>query len=79
MYKNNDWWDAVDNFCETHNLTLSKLAKICGLSSSTLNKSKRYDRYGKPKWLNTNTLTKILNKFHMTIIDFYKYFPKHDD
>ena len=49
MYKNKDWWGAVDNFCEARNLTLSKLAKICGLSSSTLNKSKRYDKYGKPK------------------------------
>ena len=37
MLKNNDWWIAVDNFCEARNLTLSKLAKICGLSSSTLN------------------------------------------
>ena len=79
MLKNNDWWIALDNICKKYKITLARLARMCGLSSSTLNKSKRYNKYGKAKWLNTGTLTKILNTLNMTLDDFCKYLPQHND
>ena len=55
-----DVWFAIDSFAKDHNVSCSGLAKRSGLDATTFNKSKRYSKYGQPRWPSTNSIAKIL-------------------
>ena len=69
-----DVWYAIDLFAKEHKMTCSGLAKYCGLDPTSFNKSKRWSKYGQPRWPSTGSIAKILNATGATLSDFIKYF-----
>jgi len=65
-------WLAIDRVAVMNNISVSALAKKCGLDATAFNKSKRYDSYGKPRWLSTMSLCKVLHANGMTWTEFVK-------
>lgn len=74
----NDVWDAIDHFANAHHMTCSGLAKYSGLDPTTFNKSKRYSKYGQPRWPSTGSIAKILSATGCNINDFLKFFHPVD-
>ena len=69
-----DVWYAIDTFAQDHKMSCSGLAKRSGLDPTTFNKSKRWSKYGQPRWPSTNSIAKILDATGATLNDFIKYF-----
>ncbi|WP_417518670.1 helix-turn-helix transcriptional regulator [Minwuia sp.] len=53
-------WRAIDRLADRHRLSLTALARQSGLDATALNKSKRCGKDGKPRWLSTESLSKIM-------------------
>lgn len=70
----NDIWYAIDVFAKEHNMSCSGLAKHSGLDPTTFNKSKRWSKYGQPRWPSTNSIAKILDATGASINDLIKHF-----
>jgi len=67
-----DIWRAIDNFAFQQQMSCSGLAKFSGLDATTFNKSKRWSKYGQPRWPSTGSIAKILNSTGKTLDDFIK-------
>lgn len=67
-----DIWQAIDKFAFQHNMSCSGLAKFSGLDATTFNKSKRWSKYGQPRWPSTCSIAKILNSTGKTLEEFVK-------
>ena len=67
-------WFAIDAFAKEHYVSCSGLAKRSGLDATTFNKSKRWSKYGQPRWPSTNSIAKILASTGASLSDFTKYF-----
>ncbi len=65
-------WMAIDALAKLLGKSCSRLAKECGLDSTTFNPSKRIDKYGKLRWLSSQTISKILKKYDMTEAEFFR-------
>ncbi len=63
-------WGALDKIAERLGLSVSGLAKGCGLDATAFNKSKRWTRYGKPRWPSTGTVAKVIEFAHITPEEF---------
>ncbi len=72
-----DVWIAVEKFAEIRGYSCSGLARRCGLDSTVFNKSKRFSKFGQPRWLSFGTIAKMLSATGATINDFIKCFPQH--
>ena len=70
-----DIWFAIDSFAKDHKVSCSGLAKRSGLDATTFNKSKRWSKYGQPRWPSTSSIAKILESTGSSLYDFTKYFP----
>lgn len=53
-------WAAIDALAARHGMTASALARAAGLDPTTFNKSKRVTAEGRPRWPNTESLSRIL-------------------
>lgn len=53
-------WAAIDALAARHGMSASGLAKAAGLDPTTFNKSKRVTAAGRPRWPNTESLSRIL-------------------
>lgn len=69
-------WLAMERVAASRGMSCSGLAKYCGLNATTFNKSKRFMNNGKPRWLSTFTVAKVLNSLNMSVRDFAEYFPE---
>ena len=67
-----DIWKAIDNFAFQHKMSCSGLARFSGLDPTTFNKSKRWSKYGQPRWPSTGSIAKVLNSTGKTLHDFIK-------
>ena len=65
-------WQAIDKFASEQNMSCSGLARFSGLDATIFNKSKRWSKYGQPRWPSTNSIAKILNSTGKSIKDFIK-------
>lgn len=65
-------WTAVDNLAILQGKSCSRLAKDFGFDSTIFNPCKRIDKYGKPRWLSSRTISKILEKSGLTETEFFK-------
>ncbi len=65
-------WQAIDNFALNQKMSCSGLARFSGLDATTFNKSKRWSKYGQPRWPSTASIAKILNSTGKTLDDFVK-------
>ena len=68
-------WYAVEKIACENKLTLSGLAKKCGLDATAFNRCKRTAN-GKPHWPSTMTLYKIISTFGMTPVQFAEYIER---
>ena len=71
-------WQAIENLAESKKMSCSGLAKFAGLDATTFNKSKRFSKYGQPRWPSTYSLAKVLNATGITITDFVAFMPSKD-
>jgi len=72
----NDIWSAIDKFANQQHMSCSCLAKNSGLNPTSFNRSKRWTKYGQPRWPSTNSIAKILNSTGTSIQEFIKYIPE---
>jgi len=56
-----EFWNALEEMAAAQNISCSALALRSGLSSTTFNKSKRYTRDGKARWISLQSLAKVLD------------------
>ena len=69
----NQIWNAIDMFAHEHNLSCSGLARFSGLDPTMFNKSKRFYKSGKPRWMSLESIAKILDATHSTPQDLFKF------
>ena len=65
-----DIWKAVDTLAERNGLSTSGLARRAGLDATAFNKSKRANADGSPRWLSTESLSKVLQAVGSSLEDF---------
>jgi CheY-like chemotaxis protein len=70
MFTSDELWKTVDLLALRHGLSPSAIAIRAGLDPTTLNKSKRLGLDGQPRWLSTETLSKILGATRTSLEDF---------
>lgn len=70
-------WRAIVNLAEQKHMSCSGLAKFAGLDATTFNKSKRFSKYGQPRWPSTYSIAKVLNATGITMSEFVKLMPTH--
>ena len=63
-------WSAIDALASAHGLTASGLARSAGLDPTTFNKSKRVTTEGRPRWPNTESLSRILKATGSSLEEF---------
>ncbi len=68
--RHTDIWKAVDTLAERNGLSASGLARRAGLDPTAFNKSKRANADGSPRWLSTQSLSKVLQAVGSSLEDF---------
>lgn len=79
MVTNEAFWSAIDKLALANKLSCSRMSKLGGMDATTLNKSKRVDAYGKPRWLSVWSLLKLLDATHTSWAEFEKYLLSKDE
>ena len=74
-----DLWTAIVKLAAARNMSCSGLAKFAGLDATTFNKSKRFSKYGQPRWPSTYSIAKVLNATGITLSEFVDFMPTHPD
>ena len=72
MFTSEQIWNAVDVLAREHGLSASRLSIMAGLDPTALNKSKRVGNDGRPRWMSTETVAKILSVTGTTLVDFVR-------
>lgn len=75
MFTHEDLWNAIELLASKNNMTCSGLARASGLDPTTFNKSKRASKYGQPRWLSMETISKVLDATNTTADQFADMFP----
>jgi phage repressor protein C with HTH and peptisase S24 domain len=65
-------WAAIDALAAWRGLSTSGLAKLAGLDPTAFNRSKRQSADGRPRWLSTESLAKVLEATGTTLDDFIR-------
>jgi phage repressor protein C with HTH and peptisase S24 domain len=76
MMTHEDLWRAIVKLAASRNMSCSGLAKFAGLDATTFNKSKRFSKYGQPRWPSTYSLAKVLNATGITMSEFVHFMPE---
>lgn len=66
-------WQGLDRLAEAYGYSPSGLARAAGLDPTSFNKSKRISADGKPRWLSTESLAKVLTVTGCTMTEFLKF------
>ena len=66
-------WAAIEEFAAAKSLSCSGLAKRGGLDPTTFNRSKRWSKFGQPRWPSMGSIAKILSATGSDIMEFTKY------
>jgi phage repressor protein C with HTH and peptisase S24 domain len=72
-------WDAIESFASERKMTCSGLARISCLDPTTFNRSKRWSKYGQPRWPSTCSIAKVLIATESEFQDFAKFLIKKKD
>ena len=72
MFTSDQIWKAVDALAREHGLSASRLSIMAGLDPTALNKSKRIGTEGRPRWMSTETVAKILSVTNTPLGDFVR-------
>lgn len=65
-------WAAIDALAANCGKSRSGMAKACGMDATTFNPSKRFDKYGKPRWPSSQTMSKVIKFANVTGEEFGK-------
>ncbi|MCL2758555.1 MAG: hypothetical protein FWE64_04565 [Alphaproteobacteria bacterium] len=68
-----DIWGAIEQFAASRQLSCSGLAKKGGLDPTTFNKSKRWSKFGQPRWPSMGSIAKILLAADSNIEEFTRF------
>ncbi len=79
ILNHNTIWSAIDNLARAKHITPSRMAILSNMDSTSFNKSKRTDSYGRPHWPSVETLAKVFDAMEITWAEFAEYFPKESD
>jgi len=63
-------WRGIDALAKSKGLSASGLARLAGLNPTSFNKSKRVTPTGRQRWLNMESLNKVLEATHISFLDF---------
>lgn len=63
-------WRGIDALAKSKGLSASGLARLSGLNPTSFNKSKRVTAAGRQRWLNMESLNKVLEATHTSFLDF---------
>jgi phage repressor protein C with HTH and peptisase S24 domain len=77
MFTHQDLWNAIEILARKNNMTCSGLARASGLDPTTFNKSKRASKYGQPRWLSMETISKVLTATNTSADEFADMFPQN--
>ena len=72
-------WHTISVIANDNNLSRSAMARICGMDATTFNPSKQFSSHGQPRWISTETLSKILRATGTTPIAFAQIFQSFLD
>lgn len=72
MFTSEQIWKAVDVLARDHGLSASRLSIMAGLDPTALNKSKRIGNEGRPRWMSTETVAKILTVTNTSLGEFVR-------
>ncbi|MCL1902513.1 MAG: hypothetical protein FWG18_02690 [Alphaproteobacteria bacterium] len=72
-------WEAIESFAAERKMTCSGLARASHLDPTTFNRSKRWSKYGQPRWPSTCSISKILIATESRFEDFAKFLIKQKD
>ncbi|WP_319498643.1 hypothetical protein [uncultured Cohaesibacter sp.] len=64
-------WRAIDALALREDISPSTLARRAGLDSSIFNRSKRFQRDGRPRWPSTESIARILDATNMSVETFF--------
>ncbi len=67
-------WGAIECMAAENNMSCSGLARYCGLDGTTFNRSKRWSKFGQPRWPSMYSISKVLNSVGADMQDFAKFF-----
>lgn len=70
MFSHAQIWQGLDRLASARGYSPSGLARAAGLDPTSFNKSKRTSPDGKPRWLSTESLSKVLAITECTMADF---------
>ena len=77
MFTSMQIWNAVDVLARRNGLSASRLSIMAGLDPTALNKSKRVGSDGRPRWMSTETIAKILSVTGTSLGDFVHMVDGH--
>lgn len=79
MFSSEQVWGAVDRLASRNGLSPSRLSIKAGLDPTALNKSKRSGAGGRPRWMSTETIAKILTATRTPPQEFFEMIcgPSH--
>ena len=63
-------WEAIEKFAASRQLSCSGLAKKGGLDPTTFNRSKRWSKFGQPRWPSMGSIAKILTATNSNMDEF---------
>src|SRR5258706_5504882 len=72
MFTSEQIWKAVDALAHEHGWSASRLSIMAGLDPTALNRSKRIGSEGRPRWMSTETVAKILSVSNTPLGDFVR-------
>nr|WP_321526714.1 hypothetical protein [uncultured Cohaesibacter sp.] len=64
-------WRAIDALALREDISPSTLARRAGLDSSIFNRSKRFQRDGRPRWPSTESIARILDATNLSVETFF--------
>nr|WP_321462358.1 hypothetical protein [uncultured Cohaesibacter sp.] len=71
MLSHDTIWQAIDALAMREGLSASSLARLAGLDASIFNRSKRFQRDGRPRWPSTESIARILEATHSSPETFF--------
>jgi phage repressor protein C with HTH and peptisase S24 domain len=79
MISHEQLWRGIDILAEARGWSLAQLAVCAGLDPTALNPSKRESRDGKPRWLSTASLSKVLVATGTSLGDFSLIIERNEE
>lgn len=68
-------WMGICNLAESFHISCSRLARISGLNPTTFNPSKQTLSNGRPRWLSTYSLSRVLDATGISLAEFATFLP----